>query len=124
MTTPAGPVDVLLVEDDSDMRAMMSEVLQGDGYLVAGVGDGAAAVDYLTTSPSPRLILLDDTMPVMNGEEFRAIQKGVPAWNAIPTLSMTAAGAATRLATYGALPFLAKPFKVVELLDVVRKYLR
>ncbi len=124
MSSPTPQVDVLLVDDDIDLRGMLREVLDDAGYVVVEVGSGAEAAQYLATSPAPRLILLDNTMPVMNGEEFRAMQKGIPAWDAIPTVSMTAAGEATRLAAFGTMPFIAKPFSPKQLLDTVLQHLK
>jgi CheY-like chemotaxis protein len=60
---------VLIVDDDTDVVALVREVLDEAGYAVASVRDGAAALALLTTY-EPALILADLRMPVMDGWSF------------------------------------------------------
>jgi two-component system chemotaxis response regulator CheY len=65
------PTDVLVVDDEEDIRTALREILEGEGYSTAGASNGAEALEQLGTgSAAPRLILLDLMMPVVDGWEF------------------------------------------------------
>src|SRR5882672_11652695 len=83
---------VLVIDDDPDIRWTMAEVLEDWGYLVATAAHGKDALEQLQAGVRPCLILLDLTMPVMNGYEFRAAQRANPEYAAIPTVVLSAAG--------------------------------
>ena len=61
---------VLLVEDESELREVLVELLQEEGHVVAQAENGQAALNYLRSHPAPFLILLDYMMPVMDGKRF------------------------------------------------------
>lgn len=61
--------EVLVVDDDQEIRAVLKAALEADGYDVAEAGDGAEALSYLEHS-EPALILLDVVMPDLNGTEL------------------------------------------------------
>jgi CheY-like chemotaxis protein len=85
-----GPKSILVVEDDEDTRAEVSELLEEQGYRVARAGNGAEAEALLRASPRPDCIILDLWMPVMDGWRFatRLQQFGTPP---IPVVVVTAA---------------------------------
>ena len=58
----------LVVDDDADMRQRLRTVLERSGWTVQEAGNGAEALALVT--PAPDLILLDLTMPVMDGFDF------------------------------------------------------
>jgi CheY-like chemotaxis protein len=99
--------DVLVVEDDTDLRDAYRAILSRAGYNVLTACDGQEALEVLEAGIRPRLILLDLMMPVMNGYEFRAAQRMRPELAKIPTVLLTAEpGAdetARRLGCVGAL---------------------
>src|SRR5687767_15980220 len=68
---PATPVgdrqDVLVVDDDQDLRDSMAELVREAGYRVAVAADGREALALLERGPLPTLVLLDIRMPVMDG---------------------------------------------------------
>jgi CheY-like chemotaxis protein len=82
-------VAVLIVDDDRDIRDTIREVLEEEGYSVDTAENGAAALDKLRRV-RPRLILLDLTMPVMDGASFRERQLSDESLAAIPTIVLTA----------------------------------
>ncbi len=85
-----GAKTILIVEDDADFRMTLQEVLEQEGYPVAAAQHGKEALDYLSHSPAPGLILLDLMMPVMDGWQFREEQARDPRLASIPVLVMTA----------------------------------
>jgi len=111
-------VSVLVVDDESDIREAVSEVLADEGYVVHGAGDGAEALRK-ARAVHPDIVLLDLMMPGMNGWEFRAAQKGDPELSDIPVVVLSALG---RVAGMDASRFIQKPFDLDELLDAVRQY--
>ncbi len=116
---------ILIVEDADDLRAIMGELLEEEGYEVIGAENGREALDRLaSTEPLPRLILLDLMMPQMDGYEFRAEQRKHPRLSAIPVLLMTARGELdARADELGVSGCLKKPFKDIEtILAIIRPY--
>jgi CheY-like chemotaxis protein len=81
---------VLVVEDDAPIREALCAVLRDDGYAVAEAGDGQEALEFLRTHPTPRVILLDLMMPVMDGWTFLREQAADPALAGIPVVVITA----------------------------------
>ena len=111
-------VSVLVVDDESDIREAVAEVLADEGYVVHGAGDGAEALRK-ARAVHPDIVLLDLMMPGMNGWAFRAAQKGDPELSDIPVVVLSALG---RVAGMDAAGFIQKPFDLEELLDVVREH--
>jgi DNA-binding response OmpR family regulator len=60
---------VMLVDDDHEARELLAQILQDEGYKVVQAENGQRAIE-LALRVSPRLILLDLNMPVMDGWEF------------------------------------------------------
>ncbi len=81
--------DILVVDDDPDARARLRTVLQRDGWTVSEAGDGREALEAVTRAP-PQLILLDLTMPVMDGFAFLHELRGRPGCADIPVVVLTA----------------------------------
>ncbi|MHC5035652.1 MAG: response regulator [Planctomycetota bacterium] len=80
---------ILLVEDDEMSRDMMSRRLTRRGYDVITAVDGQQAV-ALASSESPALILLDLSLPVMDGWTVARTLKAGPATASIPIIALTA----------------------------------
>ena len=66
---------VLVVEDDAAARQALVLLLGTEGYAVSAAANGQEALAFLRTRPPPDLILLDLMMPVMDGYEFRRVQR-------------------------------------------------
>jgi CheY-like chemotaxis protein len=59
---------ILVVDDDAQMRSMLQQVLESEAYIVDTASDGRIALDKILHRPEmPDVILLDMTMPGMNG---------------------------------------------------------
>ncbi len=80
---------VLVVDDDADARARLRTVLQRNGWTVSEAANGKQALDQVARSV-PQLILLDLTMPVMDGFTFLHELRGRPEWCDIPVVVLTA----------------------------------
>ncbi len=113
-------VSVLVVDDESDIRDAVAEVLADEGYVVHGAGDGAEALRK-ARAVRPSVVLLDLMMPGMNGWEFRAAQKGDPDIQDIPVIVLSALG---RVSGIDAADYIQKPFDLDRLLTAVRAQTR
>ncbi len=115
---------VLIVDDDFGIRDYLTQVLQDEGYQVVGAANGLEALHYLKTeTQEPCVILLDLTMPVMNGWDFRAAQQKEPDLEALPVVILTADGsAAQKAASLGVADFLQKPVSLNILLNTLERY--
>lgn len=80
---------ILVIEDNSDFRALARWTLSRLGYAVVEAENGREALKYLRSHPKPRLIILDLMMPIMDGRQFRAEQLKDEQLRDIPTLICT-----------------------------------
>jgi two-component system, cell cycle response regulator DivK len=80
---------ILLVEDNELNRDMLSRRLQRRGYEVVMAVDGQESV-ALAQSEAPDLILMDMSLPVLDGWEATRRLKAAPATKAIPIIALTA----------------------------------
>ena len=114
---------ILVVDDDPSIRTMVSDLLTTEGYAVCTASNGADALDVLERT-SPRLVLLDMRMPVLDGWGFARELKQRHDWVPVPVLIMTAAIDASRWAAdIDAAGYVSKPFEVATLLDNVERLL-
>ncbi len=112
---------MLVVDDNSAIREFIETVLIGDGYEVASVPDGRAALEIVAQF-TPTLILLDLEMPGLNGQAFVAAYRQLPGPHApilVISAAPDAAEQAARLRTEG---ILSKPFRVPALLAAVERH--
>ena len=80
---------VLLVEDNEMNRDMLSRRLIKRGYEIVMAVDGQQGVDLAATE-SPDIILLDMSLPVMDGWDAARAIKGNPATQNLPIIALTA----------------------------------
>src|SRR3954470_1729763 len=85
---------LLVIEDDDAIRESLIEILGEEGYVVLSAENGKRGIETLHSAGTslPAMILLDLTMPVMNGMEFLDEVKSQPQWKDIPVVVFTAAG--------------------------------
>src|SRR5438046_166816 len=111
---------ILVVDDDVEILAMLRDFLEGEGLTVRTAGNGAEALEMID-EVSPALILLDMRMPVLDGWGFaeRLRERN----SSYPIVVMTAAESARRWAEeIGATGYIAKPFDVNELLQLIERH--
>ena len=116
--------NVLVVEDDPDVRAALTRALSFEGYEVAIAEDGGRALEAVRQNP-PDVIVLDVMMPFVDGLETcrRLRARG----DETPILMLTALGDVSDRVDgldAGADDYLAKPFALEELLARIRALLR
>ena len=84
-----GRRNVLLVEDDATTRAMMRRMLEKSGWSVIEAQNGEVGLERMAEA-LPDIILLDLTMPVMDGFEFVAEIRQREEWRTVPIIVLTA----------------------------------
>ena len=120
--------NVLIVEDDPDVREMLAALLMSEGFHAVAAEDGLEGLHMLRVvrhrAPDvPCLILLDLMMPRLSGGEFRRAQLGDPTVSGVPVAVMSGAtDVEQRAQALGAVATLAKPIDCEMLLEVVRRY--
>jgi two-component system OmpR family response regulator len=120
------PARILLVDDDPDIRRIAALSLgRLGGFGVVLAASGAEAIEAATNAP-PDLILLDVSMPGMDGPATLLALRASPVTAGIPVAFFTATATAVevaRLCALGAVAVLPKPFEVAELPRLVRDIL-
>lgn len=124
----AGKERVLLIEDDAEMRAMLTEALADEGYRVTECADAYEWIEACSPSESPDaapnydIVVSDIKMPGVSGlallEGLRGSRRNPP------TILVTAfgdAGIHERAMKLGAVAVLDKPFAIDDLLCEIRK---
>ena len=118
---PVAAARVLVVDDEETVRLSVSRILQKFGYEVIAAADGSQALDTLGAGRSVDLILMDVTMPRMDGPSAAREMRERGA--AVPIILMSGY-AEEELVSRGVMDhvdgFLKKPFEVMELVAAVR----
>ena len=114
--------DVLVVEDDADLREVLADSLRLDGYGVAEAADGMDALAILRGGARPAVIFLDLIMPRMDGRQFLAAFCEDAALCAIPVVLVT--GTPPRDLRDRVAAVLKKPIGVDELLGYTRRFVQ
>lgn len=118
-------MNLLLVDDDADIRLVARMALKRSGFTVTAVDNGAAAIAAVRASP-PDVILLDWMMPEMDGPEVCRRLKEDPVLRVVPVIFLTARSQSAEIArglALGAAGYIVKPFDALTLGDEVRKLL-
>ena len=117
---------ILIVDDEPDIVKVVSFRLQKEGYTVTAAVDGQQGLE-LAAAVCPDLILLDVTLPKVNGYEVCKRLKASEALKAIPVVFMTASlatgGFAENFPSTGAQGYVFKPFDYQHLLNEIQKFL-
>lgn len=126
MDDPASTAQtLLLVEDNEDNRIIYCTVLRHLGYIVLEAQDGVQAVE-LARSAQPDLILMDISIPRMDGWEATRLLRSDPRTSAIPIIALTAHALADdreRASKVGFTSYLAKPVEPRVVVAEIRRWI-
>ena len=113
---------ILICDDAAFMRMMIKDILTKDGYDIAGEAEnGKVAIDkYLETKPD--LVLMDITMPEMDGiQALKKIKEADPDANVIMCSAMGQQAMVIESIQSGAKDFIVKPFQSDRVIEAVKK---
>ncbi len=118
--------NILIVDDDDEIREVVKVLLSSEGYSVAAAGSGGKALEYLSSDDGPRtkLVILDVMMPDMDGYETCKKIRGI---SNVPILFLTAKSSETDMLKgfmSGGDDYLQKPFSYTELAVRVKALIR
>ncbi len=116
---------ILLVEDNEMNRDMLSRRLTRKGYEVAIAVDGEQGM-AMARSEAPDLILMDMSLPVLDGWEATRQLKSAPETQAIPIITLTAhamAGDREKAVEAGCNDYDTKPIELPRLLEKIKRLL-
>ena len=115
---------VLVIEDEAPIRRNLARLLTAEGYRVLTAPDGVNGI-VIAREQLPQLILCDILMPRMDGYQVLEALRSDAGTAAIPFVFLTASADKddrSRGLASGARDYVTKPFKLAELLAVVRKH--
>lgn len=115
---------VLVVEDDPDIRDIVQDLLESEGYDVVPASHGKQALEFLAEvkeSARPNLVILDMMMPLVDGNQVLEAMKRDPLLASIPVVVISAV---VREKPDGASAFLRKPVSLEQLFETVRTFIK
>ena len=115
--TSVDPGTILVVEDETDLREAECEFLRALGFQACPAANGVAALEALRRVGRPVLILLDLTMPVMNGYEFLRLLREDDSLEQVPVVVTSAIDELPE----GAEWLLRKPYEVRRLVEILER---
>ncbi len=117
------PDQILVVDDERDMRLLLRYQLEQEGYSVIEASDGKAALKVLREC-SPSLIITDVRMPFMSGLELlREVKQVLPATEVIVATGYAEVETAIECMRAGAFDLIRKPFNIHEMYACVTRAL-
>jgi len=123
--TDENKASILIADDLAGQRLMLEMLLSVDGYTVAAVEDGKAALDFLKEN-TPDLAILDVKMPYLTGIEVCDRMKRIPRLKNVPVIILTALrdeDTLQRARESGADEVITKPLEGKDFRQVVRDLL-
>ena len=114
--------NVLVCDDAAFMRMMIKDILKKNGYTVAGEAENGAKAVEKYTELKPDLVLMDITMPEMDGiQALKKIRELDPKASVIMCSAMGQQAMVIESIQSGAKDFIVKPFQANRVLEAVRK---
>ncbi len=115
-------VRILIVDDLSFMRTAIREIIEASGFGVAGEAENGAEGIILYRERRPDVVLMDITMPIMDGiESLKRIVDYDPRARVIMCSALGQQEYIIRAIQYGARDFIVKPFRPERIVSAVRK---
>lgn len=113
---------ILIVDDAAFMRMMIKDILVKNGYIVAGEAENGIKAVEKYNELKPDLVMLDITMPEMDGiEALKKIKEENPAANVIMCSAMGQQAMVIEAIQSGAKDFIVKPFQADRVIEAVKK---
>ncbi len=114
--------NILVVDDDPDLRGLVEFRLRKEGHQVLAAADGPTALDAVAQRGKPDLAVLDVAMPGMTGLELLVALRELPGMEGVPAIFLSARILPSDIAAGRALgaSYLTKPFVAPALLAAVR----
>lgn len=109
---------VLIIEDDHDTRVSLRSALEDEGFTVISATDGTHGYEQLKQIKTPVVVLLDQNMPLANGEEFMDLKEADPSLQNVPVIVSSAVG--NRLADRHVAAYFSKPYHYPDLIAAIR----
>jgi DNA-binding response OmpR family regulator len=116
-----------VIEDDPSMSALLSFLLQRQGYVVTVASDGRQAFTLIDGMSAPELVVLDMMLPYRAGSEVIAHIRAREPWAAVPIVVLSAQTDEESVVCAldaGADDYVVKPFRPEELVARVRRAVR
>lgn len=116
---------ILIVEDDIASQMLITDILEKYGYTIVASSDGLEAIS-LAEKENPDLAIVDIMLPTLNGYQVCERLKHLPQCEDLPIIILTALSGdqhRIRALEAGAIDFLSKPFKRIELLNKIKAIL-
>ena len=120
---PKGTGNLLVVDDEEDLRGILNEMLTDVGYKVTTVEDGMEAISYFKDNfKEVDLVVIDMNLPKLTGKEcFRHLKRLEPDVKVILSTGHSLNDEAEELLAEGVAGFIQKPFEMGYLLEVIEK---
>jgi CheY-like chemotaxis protein len=120
-----GNPELLLVDDDEELRELLAVTLRERGFSVVTAGNGQEALDHLRSAALPAAVLLDLNMPTMNGWQFCAAKNADAGLKALPVIVLSAAAKKDPASPYylDVDEVVSKPIEIETLLLAIERLL-
>ena len=113
---------VLVVDDDPDVRGVLTDAFESEGFRVMTAANGMQAL-HRTRDATPDVIVLDLNMPMMSGDAFLYAWRAGAETHSVPVVAISAAYPGLQPADLGVEAFFPKPFEVDLLVRHVKDLL-
>ena len=113
-------LNILVIEDDSNIRFTTQTILESEGYSVSLAVHGRDGLETLRNMEPPCLVLLDINMPEMDGYEFLLEKNADPTIASVPVVVVSATAEVSRLG--GVAEVVKKPFALEDLIATVGRF--
>lgn len=115
---------ILIVDDAAFMRMMLKDIITKNGYEVAGEAENGVKAVEMYKELKPDLVMMDITMPEMDGiQAVREIKKIDPQAKIIMCSAMGQQAMVIESIQAGARDFIVKPFQAERIVEAIKKVL-
>lgn len=113
--------DVLVVDDESEVRLLLADLIEGEGHSVTAATDGRAALELIESGLRPHLVITDLHMPHLSGVQLAAAIRGRYREDR-PAVALMSADHRWLGDVEGVVAKLPKPFPIEEVASLVEEY--